>query len=403
MNLTEKEEKIARLALDKAAQPGERHAAAAKLLDSLYGRGVSVENLKNESVRVEYRDRTQTQPVYRGRPMPRPSKPQFSVVPRVLPFKTPAARENARLRCVAMLEERKQIERERISLSDQGLFRSSASIEIHWRAIKLNERLIVMAMRAGREKLADLTREELKRMRNELLRATGWPVEEPQPQPAPEPARASQPTTPTKYGDEPSVKMEPEGSHVWTWILGIAAAFAILSILLTSAHSNSSPRPAAQSTSTPQPTWGAKDSDPGVPSLPAVSVPKALPVERGELPDRAKTPGDIFEGVTVNDLRQPGYSERARDVPAELMREIYAWYGISDHTGFVIDHLVPVELAGRSTLANLWPQRIGDAKRKDRLAAKLHELVLSGQLELGTAQREIAANWIEAYKKYVSP
>jgi hypothetical protein len=76
---------------------------------------------------------------------------------------------------------------------------------------------------------------------------------------------------------------------------------------------------------------------------------------------------------------------------------------ISDHTGFVIDHLVPVELAGRSTLANLWPQRVEDAKRKERMAAKLHELVLSGQLRLGTAQREIAANWIEAYKKYVSP
>jgi hypothetical protein len=32
MKLTEKEEKVARLALDKAAQPGERQAAAAKTL-----------------------------------------------------------------------------------------------------------------------------------------------------------------------------------------------------------------------------------------------------------------------------------------------------------------------------------------------------------------------------------
>ena len=40
MKLTEKEEKIARLALDKAAQPGERQAAAAKLIESLYVRGV---------------------------------------------------------------------------------------------------------------------------------------------------------------------------------------------------------------------------------------------------------------------------------------------------------------------------------------------------------------------------
>ncbi len=407
MKLTEKEQKIARLALDKGAKDGERQAAAAKLIDSLYARGVTVEDIEKE-VGVEYRDRLHTETVNRNSPAPptaapRRSKPRFSVVPQVLPFKTPEARENARLRCIAMLEERNQIERERIALSDQGLFRSTASIEIHWRAIKLNERLIVTAMRAGREKLADLVREELKRMQNELLRATEWPVEEPRPQPAPEAARAPQPTTPTKYHDEPSVKVEPERSHVWTWILGVPAAFAILLILLTFAHSNSTPSPAAQPTSPPQPTLEAKNSHPNVPSVPAVSVPNALPVGRGELPDPAKTPGDVFEGVTVDDLRQPGYSERSRHVPEELKREIYAWYGISDHTGFVIDHLVPVELAGRSTLGNLWPQRIEDAKRKDRLEAKLHQLVLSGQLELGTAQREIAANWIEAYKKYVSP
>ena len=190
---------------------------------------------------------------------------------------------------------------------------------------------------------------------------------------------------------------------MWTWILGAAAAFAILLILLTFAHSNSAPSPIAQPTSLPQPTWEAKDTQPDVSSVRVASVPKALPVERGELPDRAKTPGAIFEGVTVDDLRRPDFSKRAREVPAELEREIYAWYGISDHTGFVIDHLVPVELAGRTTVANLWPLRVEVAKRKDRLVVRLHDLVLSGQLELGAAQREIASNWIEAYKKYVSP
>ena len=208
--------------------------------------------------------------------------------------------------------------------------------------------------------------------------------------------------TAAKRDEEPSVKVDPERSHVWTWILGAAAAFAILLILITS-HSNSAPSLVAPPTSALQPAWEAKDTHPDVPSVPAASVPKALPVEREELPDRAKTPGDIFEGVTVDDLRRPGFSKRTRDVSAELEREIYAWYGIRDHTGFVIDHLVPVELAGQSTLANLWPLRVDDAKRKDRLVTKLRELVSSGQLELGAAQREIASNWIEAYKKYVSP
>jgi hypothetical protein len=35
------------------------------------------------------------------------------------------------------------------------------------------------------------------------------------------------------------------------------------------------------------------------------------------------------------------------------------------------------------------------------LERKLHKLVCAGQLDLKTAQRDIASNWIEAYKKYV--
>jgi hypothetical protein len=36
-----------------------------------------------------------------------------------------------------------------------------------------------------------------------------------------------------------------------------------------------------------------------------------------------------------------------------------------------------------------------------RFQRKLHQLVCAGQLDLKTAQREIASDWIEAYKKYV--
>ena len=36
------------------------------------------------------------------------------------------------------------------------------------------------------------------------------------------------------------------------------------------------------------------------------------------------------------------------------------------------------------------------------LERKLHKLVCADQLDLKTAQREIATDWIEAYKKYVA-
>jgi len=37
------------------------------------------------------------------------------------------------------------------------------------------------------------------------------------------------------------------------------------------------------------------------------------------------------------------------------------------------------------------------------LEDRLHALVVNGKLDLETAQREIAADWITAYKKYVGP
>ena len=66
-----------------------------------------------------------------------------------------------------------------------------------------------------------------------------------------------------------------------------------------------------------------------------------------------------------------------------------------------------LELGGSNSIKNLWPESYRtspwNARVKDRLENRLHELECDGDLDLKTAQREIAANWIEAYKKYVSP
>jgi len=50
-----------------------------------------------------------------------------------------------------------------------------------------------------------------------------------------------------------------------------------------------------------------------------------------------------------------------------MRKEVFARYGIpwSERNGWTVDHLIPCELAGASTLANLWPQRILDAEKKD--------------------------------------
>jgi hypothetical protein len=66
-----------------------------------------------------------------------------------------------------------------------------------------------------------------------------------------------------------------------------------------------------------------------------------------------------------------------------------------------IDHIIPIELGGANSKSNLWAQQWVDARKKDVLENRLHELVCERTLDLGKAQREIATDWEDAYYRYV--
>jgi hypothetical protein len=54
------------------------------------------------------------------------------------------------------------------------------------------------------------------------------------------------------------------------------------------------------------------------------------------------------------------------------------------------DHLIPLELGGAPyDVANLWPEPIADARRKDREENRLHRLVCSGKASLQDAQQRM--------------
>jgi hypothetical protein len=94
------------------------------------------------------------------------------------------------------------------------------------------------------------------------------------------------------------------------------------------------------------------------------------------------------------------------DVPPELRRRVFELYGMpgADPKAYEVDYLITPALGGAEEIGNLWPQSysatIWNARAKDALEDRLHELVCRGDVDLVTAQREISTDWISAYKKY---
>jgi hypothetical protein len=117
------------------------------------------------------------------------------------------------------------------------------------------------------------------------------------------------------------------------------------------------------------------------------------------LPNAALTPGDIFY-VTVEQLAHSGYTRTVRNVSNATKHQVYLAYGITDTHGYVIDHLIPLEIGGSNEVTNLWPQPKKESRIKDKLEETLHHLIISHRVDLATAQQEVAANWVAAYDKY---
>ncbi len=95
-----------------------------------------------------------------------------------------------------------------------------------------------------------------------------------------------------------------------------------------------------------------------------------------------------------------------REVPQALRRKVFELYGMAgaDPRAYEVDYLITPALGGADDIENLWPEpytsTVWNARVKDALEDRLHEMVCRGDVELATAQREIATDWIAAYKKY---
>jgi hypothetical protein len=122
------------------------------------------------------------------------------------------------------------------------------------------------------------------------------------------------------------------------------------------------------------------------------------------VPDPSLTPGAIVFLSQEQLCRETPANNKS--VPAPLQRRVFAEYGIpsAEPRSYEVDYLITPALGGADDIRNLWPQPsseiVWNAQVKDALESHLRSLVCAGDLDLATAQHEIATNWVEAYKRY---
>jgi hypothetical protein len=122
------------------------------------------------------------------------------------------------------------------------------------------------------------------------------------------------------------------------------------------------------------------------------------------VPDPRFTPGATVLLSQREICREASVNNKA--VPVALQRRVFDEYGLraAEPRAYEVDYLITPALGGADDIHNLWPESslatVWNAQVKDELEDHLRNLVCDGQLDLATAQHEIATNWIEAYKKY---
>lgn len=126
--------------------------------------------------------------------------------------------------------------------------------------------------------------------------------------------------------------------------------------------------------------------------------------ETGPEPIHSITPGSV-RNAELSELCIMPDDDLDPVVTSEKKQAVFAAYGLDDRASraYQVDYLINPQLGGNDEFQNLWPEpyhaTVWNAQAKDALETRLHGMVCSGQMGLEEAQREIAADWIGAYKR----
>jgi hypothetical protein len=138
---------------------------------------------------------------------------------------------------------------------------------------------------------------------------------------------------------------------------------------------------------------------------PRVSLANQNPGTLAPVPRRDLTPG-VAEPVALEQVCGPSRAGRTAPVPLVVHRHVFERYGADYRRAaeYELDYLITPELGGVPDARNLWPQPFAgtpwNAYVKDELERLLHRRVCDGALDLAEAQREMAGDWISAYKRH---
>jgi hypothetical protein len=123
------------------------------------------------------------------------------------------------------------------------------------------------------------------------------------------------------------------------------------------------------------------------------------------LPDKTLTPGAI-RPVSINDICSMEHDQVVRLVSEVLRQRVFQEYGLRDVRveNYEVDYLISPGLGGTDDIRNLWPQprykTMWNSFVKDQLEDYLHREVCAGVIDLAEAQRDVATDWVSAYKKF---
>ncbi len=125
----------------------------------------------------------------------------------------------------------------------------------------------------------------------------------------------------------------------------------------------------------------------------------------GPLPDGRLTPG-ATRLISREQVCVAPADDGRHTAPLVLANQVFQRYRIVRPAPgtYEVDYLINPSLGGAEDVRNLWPQPYSagewSSRVKDALEDHLRRLVCEGRMDLATAQREIATDWIGAYRRH---